>query len=85
MKYKLASLILLLCLLLTGCREEAPVYPAIATTNFLATAATTYSGYSEPQALTSMDELLLRLLYHPEIQCGMNASQCEEVIQKLYY
>lgn len=43
-----------------------------------------YSGYSEPQSLTPIDELLLRLLYHPQMQCGMSASECEAVIRQLY-
>lgn len=44
-----------------------------------------YSGYSEPQTLTQIDELLLRLLYHPDMRCGMNAAECEAVIRSLYY
>ena len=44
-----------------------------------------YQEYSEPQALTEIDELILKLLYHPDIQPGMNAAQCEEVIRNLYY
>ena len=44
-----------------------------------------FQGYSEPQWLTAIDELILRLLYHPEIKVGMNAAQCEEVIRRLYY
>ena len=44
-----------------------------------------FSGYSEPQALTAVDELLLRLLYHPQMQCGMDTAQCEAVIRQLYY
>ena len=44
-----------------------------------------YSGFSEPQALTDVDELILKLLYHPDIQCGMDAEQCEAVIRQLYY
>lgn len=44
-----------------------------------------YSGYSEPQELTEADWLILKLLYHPDIKCGMNAQQCEEIIRKLYY
>jgi len=44
-----------------------------------------YSGYSEPQALTQMDELLLNLLYHPDITCGMDMAACGEVIRRLYY
>ena len=43
-----------------------------------------YGGYSEPQALTPTDELLLKLLYHPDILCGMDAAECEEVIRQLY-
>ena len=44
-----------------------------------------WQGFSEPQALTEVDELLLRLLYHPDILCGMNAQECETVIRRLYY
>lgn len=44
-----------------------------------------YSGYSTPQSLTAIDKLILRLLYHPQIKCGMNASECEAVIRQLYY
>ena len=44
-----------------------------------------YAGYSEPQELTAMDELILKLLYHPDMKCGMNAEECEAVIRALYY
>lgn len=44
-----------------------------------------YAGFSQPQALTEMDELILLLLYHPEILRGMNATECEAVIRRLYY
>ncbi len=44
-----------------------------------------YNGYSEPQQLTEIDELILKLLYHPQMQCGMNAHKCETVIRQLYY
>ncbi len=44
-----------------------------------------YSGYSEPQMLTQIDELILKLLYHPQMLCGMNAEECESVIRQLYY
>lgn len=44
-----------------------------------------YSEFSEPQELTPMDELILRLLYHPDIQCGMDKAACEAVIRNLYY
>ena len=44
-----------------------------------------YAGYSEPQELTEIDRLILQLLYHPQMKCGMNSAQCEDVIRKLYY
>ena len=44
-----------------------------------------YSGYTAPQSLSPVDELILKLLYHPEIRCGMTASECEAVIRSLYY
>lgn len=44
-----------------------------------------YTGFSEPQYLTEMDELILRLLYHPWMECGMDAESCAAVIRQLYY
>ena len=44
-----------------------------------------YSEFSEPQALTATDELILRLLYHPDLKCGMDAAACGEVIRMLYH
>lgn len=44
-----------------------------------------YAEFSEPQELTEIDKLILQLLYHPQMQCGLNADQCEEVIRTLYY
>lgn len=44
-----------------------------------------YAGYSIPQSLSEEDKLILKLLYHPMMQCGMDAAQCEEVIRQLYY
>ena len=44
-----------------------------------------YAGYSEPQELTQIDQLILTLLYHPKLECGMDAAQCEAVIRELYY
>ena len=44
-----------------------------------------YSEFSQPQVLTEVDKLILRLLYNPEMKCGMNASTVEEIIRKLYY
>ena len=44
-----------------------------------------YAGYSMPQSLTAIDELIIRLLYHPLMECGMTAAECEAVIRQLYY
>jgi hypothetical protein len=44
-----------------------------------------YGPYSEPQELTEIDKLILILLYHPRLECGMDAVQCEAVIRELYY
>lgn len=44
-----------------------------------------YAEFSEPQALTEMDKLILRLLYHPQILCGMDAEDCAEIICQLYW
>ena len=44
-----------------------------------------YAGFSEPQDLTQIDRLILELLYHPDLRCGMNAEECEAVIRDLYY
>lgn len=44
-----------------------------------------YAGYSEPQELTDIDKLILTLLYHPRMERGMDAAQCEAVIRQLYY
>lgn len=44
-----------------------------------------YSGYSDPQELTQVDEVILKLLYHPDMKCGMNAEECENIIRRLYY
>lgn len=44
-----------------------------------------WQEFSQPQSLTEMDTLILKLLYHPEMQCGMHAEECEAVIRELYY
>lgn len=43
-----------------------------------------WAEYSEPQQLTKIDELILKLLYHPRMECGMDARECEAVIRALY-
>ena len=44
-----------------------------------------FAEYSEPQELTQIDELILKLLYHPDMKCGMSAAECESIIRSLYY
>lgn len=44
-----------------------------------------FSDYSEPQELSQIDVLLLELLYHPDMKCGMDAAACEVIIRQLYY
>ena len=44
-----------------------------------------YSGYSIPQSLHPIDEVILKLLYHPDLLVGMDATDCEPVIRALYY
>lgn len=44
-----------------------------------------YAEFSQPQQLTDMDWLILKLLYHPSMQCGMDISACEAMIRQLYY
>ena len=44
-----------------------------------------YSGFSEPQNLTKIDELILKLLYNPLLKTGMNKEECASVIRQLYY
>ena len=44
-----------------------------------------YSGYSTPQALHPIDQVILQLLYHPSLSCGMSAADCETIIRELYY
>lgn len=44
-----------------------------------------YQEYSETQQLTPVDELILKLLYHPDMLPGMDAAGCEQLIRSLYY
>lgn len=44
-----------------------------------------YSEFSTPQDLSLLDALILKLLYHPQMQCGMDAAACEAIIRQLYY
>ena len=51
----------------------------------LRTDSVVYQYSNENSVLSEVDILILKLLYHPEIKCGMNATDCETVIRKLYY
>jgi len=45
----------------------------------------TYQYSNENTRLSEVDLLILRLLYDPSIQCGMDAAECAAVIRQLYY
>ena len=44
-----------------------------------------YQYGSDVTQLSQVDWAILKLLYDPAIQCGMNATQCREVLERLYY
>lgn len=44
----------------------------------------TYQYSNDNTDLSQADWILLKLLYHSEIRCGMNRDQCAEVIRQLY-
>ena len=44
-----------------------------------------YQDSNENLQPSIVDWLILKLLYHPDIQCGMDAQQCEQIIRDLYY
>ncbi len=44
-----------------------------------------YVGYTTPQDFTAVDRLIMTLLYHPDIDYGMDAEECAAVIRQLYY
>lgn len=43
-----------------------------------------YQGFSQPQELSEIDWLMIKLLYHPEMKAGMNREECVKVIRKIY-
>lgn len=43
------------------------------------------ADFTQPEVLTEIDELILKLLYHPDMLCGMTAIECETVIRRLYW
>ena len=44
-----------------------------------------YGEFTTPQALSPIDELILKLLYHPSLSCGMTAEEAAAAIRELYY
>lgn len=44
-----------------------------------------YQYSNENLTLSEVDWVILKLLYHPDIRCGMDAEQCNALIEKLYY
>lgn len=45
----------------------------------------TYQYSNENTVLSNADRILLNLLYHPDMRCGMDAESCAAMIQALYY
>ena len=45
----------------------------------------TYQYSNETTALSDVDMVILKLLYSPDIQCGMDADSCAAVIKEQYY
>lgn len=45
----------------------------------------TYQYSNDNTVLSDVDWILLKLLYHPDVKCGMDREQCVSVMQKLYY
>ncbi len=44
-----------------------------------------YQYSSEATKLSEVDWVLLKLLYDPQIQCGMDALACQEILKTLYF
>ncbi len=44
-----------------------------------------YQYSNDNLSLSDMDWLILKLLYNPAIECGMDADACRAVIEQLYY
>ena len=44
-----------------------------------------YAEFSTPQQLSVIDELILQLLYSPDMECGLNAEKCAALIREIYY
>ena len=55
------------------------------TDTVLRTDSIVYQYSDENLTLSDVDWVILKLLYNPAIQCGMNAEQCRAIVQQLYY
>lgn len=45
----------------------------------------TYQFSNENTVLSDVDLIILKLLFDPSIECGMDADRCSEIIRQLYY
>lgn len=55
------------------------------TDTVLRTDSIVYQYSDENLTLSDVDWIILKLLYNPAIQCGMDATQCKQIVQTLYY
>lgn len=44
-----------------------------------------YQYSNDNTALSDVDWVILKLLYDPQIKCGMNTDNCSDIVKKLYY
>jgi len=44
-----------------------------------------YQYSNENTALSDIDWVILKLLYNPDVRCGMDAESCAAILQELYY
>ena len=44
-----------------------------------------YQYSNDNTDLSDVDWVILKLLYHPQIKCGMDADGCNDILEKLYY
>lgn len=44
-----------------------------------------YQYSDDNTSLSTVDEIIIKLLYDPQIKCGMDFEKCKEIIKKLYY
>ena len=51
----------------------------------LRTDSVVYQYSNENTALSDVDLIILKLLYAPSVQCGMDAESCAEILRELYF